>query len=94
MEREYLHQFGKKGDGRGELKSPNCLSVDKVGDLIVCDAGNNRIQVFELNGKFVAQFGRKGTKVGEFNAPVSTAILSDGRIVVSDLNNHRIQIFE
>ena len=94
MEGEYLHQFGKKGDGKGELETPHCLSVDKVGNLIVCEADNNRIQVFESNGKFVTQFGRKGTKVGEFNTPVSTAILSDGRIVVSDFNNHRIQIFE
>ena len=94
MQGEYLHQFGKKGDGNGELEKPRCLSVDKIGNLIVCDAGNNTIQVFESNGKFLTQFGRKGTKAGEFNAPISTAILSDGRIVVSDFDNHRIQIFE
>ena len=94
MEGKSSHQFGKKGNGNGELETPRCLSVDKVGNLIICDEGNNRIQVFETNGKFVAQFGRKGTKVGQFHTPVSTAILSDGRIVVSDFNNHRIQIFE
>lgn len=61
---------------------------------MVCDEGNHRIQVFKLNGKFVAQFGTEGIKVGEFNIPSSVAVLSDGRIVVSDYYNDRIQIFE
>ena len=94
MEGEYSHQFGKKGDGNGELERPRGLSVDKVGNLIVCDYENNRIQVFDSRGKFVSQFGRKGREAGDFNGPVSTAILSDGRIVVSEFLNYRIQIFE
>ena len=61
---------------------------------MVCDVGNNRIQVFELNGKFVGKFGTKGSDLGEFASPRSLAFLSDGRSVVSDWNNNRIQIFE
>ena len=61
---------------------------------MVCDSGNNRIQVFEMNGKFVGKFGTKGSNVGEFRKPWSVAVLSNGRIVVSDSNNSYIQIFE
>ena len=61
---------------------------------MVCDGGNNRIQVFDLSGKFVAKFGTKGSGMGEFNLPVSPAVLSDGKIVVCEFNNSRIQIFE
>ena len=61
---------------------------------MVCDAGNHRLQVFELSGKFVAKFGSKGSERGEFNFPRSTANLSDGRIVVCDKENNRIQVFE
>jgi len=68
--------------------------VNKAGHLLVCDAGNHRIQVFELSGKFVTKFGTSGCKAGEFDRPISTAVLNDGRIVVSDFRNHRIQIFE
>ena len=54
-----------------------------------------RIQVFELNEKFVAKFGTEGSNLlGKFKLPWSVAVLSDGRIVVSDFSNHRIQIFE
>ena len=94
MEGDFLYKFGKEGDGDGEFNEPRCLSVNKAGRLMVCDAGNHRIQVFEPNGKFVTKFGSYGSAVGQFNRPISTALLSDGKIVVSDIENHRIQIFE
>ena len=62
--------------------------------LLVCDGGNHRVQVFELNGKFVGKFGTNGNKLGEFNVPFSVAVLSNDQIVVCDKNNHRIQIFQ
>jgi len=68
--------------------------VNKAGHLMVCDASNHRVQVFELNGKFVRKFGTKGRRIVNFNEPYSTAVLSDGRIVVADFFNDRIQIFE
>ena len=61
---------------------------------MVCDEGNHRVQVFELNGTFITKFGSLGGQRGEFNGPRSTANLSDGRIVVSDVYNNRIQIFD
>ena len=68
--------------------------MNKAGHLMVCDNGNHRIQVFNLNGKFVTKFGTEGSRIGEFNAPLSAAVLNDGKIVVSDNGNRRIQIFE
>ena len=62
--------------------------------LLVCDWDDHRIQVFELDGKFVGKFGTNGSKLGEFNNPLSVPILSKDQIVVSEYNNHRIQIFE
>jgi len=90
----FQYKFGKKGEGGGEFNEPCCLSINKAGHLMVCDAINHRVQVFELNGKFITKFGTKGSGIGEFNFPISTAVLSDGRIVVTDFKNNRIQIFE
>ena len=53
-----------------------------------------RIQVFELDGKFVGKFGINGSKLGEFNYSFSVAVLSNDQIVVCDKDNHRIQIFQ
>lgn len=89
-----LSQFEKEGTLNGEFNKPYCLSMDKAGHLMVCDFGNDRIQIFEPSGKFLAKFGRPGRGMGQFNGPFSAAVLSDGKIVVSDFRNRRIQIFE
>lgn len=61
---------------------------------MVCDGENHRVQVFELDGKFVGKLGEKGSELGEFNRPFSAAVLSNDQIVVCDNNNRRIQIFQ
>ena len=95
-EGKYQYQFGKQGEGDGEIKSPRCLAmltVNKSSHVLVCDSGNHRIQIFELSGKFVGKFGTKDIKLGELNDPFSVAVLGNVRIIVSNRNN-RIQIFE
>ena len=62
--------------------------------LLVCDQGNHRIQVFELDGKFVGKFGTNGSKLGEFNYAFSIAVLSNDQIVVCENKNNRFQIFQ
>ena len=56
---------------------------------MVCDFANNRVQVLELNGKFITKF-----KLMSGGLPVYTALLSDGTIVVSDYRDDYIQIIE
>ena len=86
---DFLYKFGNEGEGDEEFDNPYCLSVDKAGHLMVCDGNNDRVQVLELNGKFITKF-----KLKSRGLPMSTAVLSDGRIVVSDFRDSRIQIIE
>ena len=58
----FWYGFAKNKEGDGKFKEPCCLSVNKAGHLIVCDALNHRVHVFELNGKFRTKFGTKGSK--------------------------------
>ena len=96
LEGKFISKFGKQGNKDGEFDWPRYLSVNKEGLLMVCDGGNQRVQVFELimSGKFVTNFGSEGSESGEVNCPVSTAILSDGRIVVCEMFNDQIKVFE
>ena len=96
LEGKLISKFGKQGNKDGEFDWPRYLSVNKEGLLMVCDGGNQRVQVFELimSGKFVTNFGSEGSESGEVKCPVSTAILSDGRIVVCEMFNNQIQVFE
>lgn len=86
-----MYKFGSKGEEDGEFDEPQCLSVDKAGNLIVCDSDNSRVQVFKLSGEFIAKF--EACNFEEFK-PVSSAVLNDGRIVVCDEQNDCIHIFE
>ena len=89
----FLYKFGKEGNGVEELKFPRCLAVDKVGHLLVCDHGNNRIQIFELQEssvKLIGTMGKGGNGKVELQQPFSVGVLSDGRIVVNDVGNKRM----
>ena len=88
-EGDFLYKFENEGEGDGEFNKPKFLSVDKAGHLMVCDFENYRVQVLELNGKFITKF-----KLMSGGSPTSTAVLSDGTIVVSDYRDDYIQIIK
>ena len=88
-EGKFLYKFGHEGDGDGKFIGPRCLSFDKAGHLMVCDPANDRVQVLQLNGKFLTKF-----KLMSGGSPVSTSLLPDGRIVGSYLSDHCIQIIK
>jgi DNA-binding beta-propeller fold protein YncE len=57
----FVTAWGKHGSAQGEFNTPHGLAMDSAGHLYVADRGNNRIQIFDQNGKFIAewrQFGR------------------------------------
>ena len=91
---KFLYQFGRRRAWDRDLDQPRCLSVDRVGHLLVCGSMNHGVQVFKLNGEFVTGFGKHGEEGGKMNHPVSTAILSNGRVIVTEFGNHRVQVFE
>lgn len=53
---KYLFQWGKKGNSDGEFNTPHGISLDNKGNVYVADRENNRVQVFDPNGKFMKQF--------------------------------------
>lgn len=53
---KYLFEWGKKGNKESEFNIPHGISLDSNGNVYVADRENNRIQVFDPNGKFIKQF--------------------------------------
>ncbi|XP_031565526.1 E3 ubiquitin-protein ligase TRIM71-like isoform X2 [Actinia tenebrosa] len=81
-------------DGKfGKLSDPQDVAVDNKGHVIVSDSRNHRIQVFDINGKFLCRFGKLGTREGLLQSPNGLAVNKDGNIVVSDMLNNRMQVF-
>lgn len=49
----YLLEWGTKGSDEGEFDIPHGITIDKNEHVYVADRQNNRIQVFDKNGKFL-----------------------------------------
>ena len=94
-EGDFLDKFGNEGKGDVEFDRPYCLSVDKAEHLMVCDYGNNIVQVLDLSGKCITKIRvPHGGEIEPFLLPTSTAVLTDGRIVLTDYFNDRMLIIE
>ena len=59
-EGEFLLEWGARGTGPGEFGLPHNLAVDANGRVYVTDRDNQRIQVFDPNGKFLDQWKNVG----------------------------------
>ena len=88
-----IKTIGNFGTGNAEFDYPNGLRVSKNLELYVCDSGNYRIQVFDLDLNFKRSFGRKGTGKGQFDFPSDVDFDASGNIYIVDCRNDRIQVF-
>jgi DNA-binding beta-propeller fold protein YncE len=58
---EFIKAWGKTGYAPGEFRTLHAIAIDSRGRVFVGDRANNRIQIFDQDGKFLAlwtQFGR------------------------------------
>jgi DNA-binding beta-propeller fold protein YncE len=53
---KFIKAWGKPGSAPGEFATPHGLAFDSQGRLFVADRGNNRIQIFDQEGKFLAEW--------------------------------------
>ena len=50
---KFIKAWGKKGSAPGEMEQPHALAWDSKGRLFVADRSNNRIQIFDQEGKLL-----------------------------------------
>ena len=63
---KFVKHFGKAGPGPGEFNVPHALAMDSQGRIFVGDRGNNRVQLFDQEGKFLAEWKQFGRPSGVF----------------------------
>jgi DNA-binding beta-propeller fold protein YncE len=66
---KYIKAFGKRGTGPGEFNLPHSVAVDAKGQVYVADRENNRVQVFDADGKFLKQWPHLGSCQNLFITP-------------------------
>ncbi len=67
------------------------ISDDRI---YVTDTGNERVQVFGMDGTFITAFGGFGEQDGQFVEPTGLALDPDGNLWVADSGNGRLQVFD
>jgi sugar lactone lactonase YvrE len=81
-------------DDFGHFSGPRSLAVDGQGYVYVADAGNNRVQVFDSAGAYLATIGGTwGSRTGDLRDPSGVAVDLQGNVYIADSTNHRIQKF-
>ena len=94
LDEEYLGEFGHGfGDGEGQLVQPVAMAFDSRERLYLTDEHNNRVTVFDSDGKFLSKWGLAGSGPGRVNGPSGIVIDSDDNVYVADQHNHRVQKF-
>ena len=77
---EYVRHWGKKGTGDSEFNLVHDVQVDTRGRVYVADRLNERIQVFDADGKFLAKWTGIGSPWGIYYVAKENAIyVCDGK---------------
>lgn len=72
-----LFSWGEIGEGPGEFQLPHGIVIDDEDNVYVCDRQNNRIQIFDLNGKYLREWNG-------FERPAGIFLAKDGFFYVAE----------
>ncbi|MFM9994648.1 MAG: hypothetical protein ACKVU4_02480 [Phycisphaerales bacterium] len=100
----FLFSFGvSRGTDAALAAGPDAVEFDRPQSialdvprrrLIVADACDHRLGVFDLDGRLVRWIGSRetgGREPGRFNYPYGLALCPDGTVLVAEFGNHRVQ---
>jgi len=65
----FVREWGHRGTAPGEFHTPHVITADDAGRLYVTDRENDRIQVFDQNGRVLAVWPNLHSVDGLFSAP-------------------------
>jgi sugar lactone lactonase YvrE len=74
---KFIKAWGKRGTAPGDFETPHALAMDSRGRLFVGDRGNNRIQIFDQDGKFLEEWKQFGRPSGVFIDRSDTLYVAD-----------------
>lgn len=53
---DFVRMWGEHGTADGQFNTPHAIAIDKSDNIYVGDRGNARVQVFNVDGKFLRKF--------------------------------------
>jgi DNA-binding beta-propeller fold protein YncE len=93
MEGTPLQSFGETGQAEGQFNFPTELHLDGQ-NLLVVDAMNFRVQVFDRSGNFQYAIGKLGDSAGAMFRPKALSVDSEGHLYIADALWGVVQVFD
>jgi sugar lactone lactonase YvrE len=78
-----IKRWGQTGTGPGEFDQPHALAMDSKGRLFIGDRNNNRIQIFDQDGKYLEEWK-------QFSRPSGIYIEKNDTIYVADSESESV----
>ncbi|MEO0335877.1 MAG: NHL repeat-containing protein, partial [Pseudomonadota bacterium] len=91
---EKISQYGGRGRFEGQFSQLEMIMETTDGQIVACDAHNNRISVYSQSGDYSHSFGYSNTDPGAFHLPKDLHFDESGRLHVYDQGNARVQVFD
>ncbi|MEW5759598.1 MAG: DUF835 domain-containing protein [Candidatus Thermoplasmatota archaeon] len=89
---------GEFGNDNSHFNYPHGVGIDNIEKRIyVGDTGNHRVQVFDMDGKYISTIGISGERGSDFrhlDRPYGVDVDPSGNLYVVDQGNQRIQVFD
>ena len=80
---EFVKTIGSRGKGDEHFDRPVDITQDELGNMYVCEFGNNRVKLLNKQGEFQLSFSKKGN--GQLNRPSSVCVVDQFVYVVECL---------
>jgi len=90
----WVRNMGSVGSRLGQFRFPYGLDMDREGNLVVCEFGNNRVQLIDKKtGRGIAAWGSGGHEKGQLAYPWGVAVDKRDQVIAVDAGNNRLQVF-
>jgi sugar lactone lactonase YvrE len=80
---KFIKKWGELGTGPGEFDQPHALAIDSRNRLLVGDRNNNRIQIFDLDGKYLEE-------LRQFSRPSGIYLDKNDMLYVADSESESV----
>ena len=90
---ELIKCVSQRGSKEGEFNNARGITIHS-NQVYVCDTDNHRIQVFNLDLKFIQSIGSHGKERGKFDWPHDVAFNTVGNMYVAEYRNDRVQVMD
>ena len=88
---EFVKTIGSRGEGDEQVIFPFDTTQDELGNMYVCDFGNNRVKLLSKQGEFQLSFSKKAN--GQLNSPTGVCVVDQCVYVVESWGGHCVSVF-